>query len=41
MRPSKRLQSIPPYLFAELERKVAEKKAQGVISHDFASEVAG
>lgn len=30
MRPSKRLDCIPPYLFAELERKIAEKKAQGV-----------
>ncbi len=30
MRPSKRLQQIPPYLFAELERKVAAKKAAGV-----------
>src|SRR3954465_6893034 len=30
MRPSKRLERIPPYLFAQLERKIAEKKAQGV-----------
>src|SRR5919106_3203194 len=30
MRPSKRLDRIPPYLFAELERKIAEKRAQGV-----------
>src|ERR671916_198763 len=30
MRPSSRLDRIPPYLFAELERKIAEKKAQGV-----------
>jgi LL-diaminopimelate aminotransferase len=30
MRPSKRLDQIPPYLFAELERKVAAKKAAGV-----------
>lgn len=30
MKPSKRLDRIPPYLFAELERKIAEKKAQGV-----------
>src|SRR3954465_4995061 len=29
MRPSKRLERIPPYLFAQLERKIAEKKAQG------------
>jgi LL-diaminopimelate aminotransferase len=30
MRPSKRLEHIPPYLFAELERKIAEKRAAGV-----------
>jgi LL-diaminopimelate aminotransferase len=30
MRPSKRLDRIPPYLFAELERKIADKRAQGV-----------
>ena len=30
MRPSKRLEQIPPYLFAELERKVAAKKAAGI-----------
>ncbi len=30
MRPSKRLDTIPPYLFAQLERKIAEKKAAGV-----------
>ncbi len=30
MKPSKRLDRIPPYLFAELERKIAEKKAAGV-----------
>ena len=30
MRPSKRLDQIPPYLFAQLERKVAAKKAAGV-----------
>src|SRR5436309_5180432 len=30
MRPSERLERVPPYLFAELERKVAEKRAQGV-----------
>jgi LL-diaminopimelate aminotransferase len=28
--PSKRLEAIPPYMFAELERKVAEKKAAGI-----------
>jgi len=30
MRHSQRLERIPPYLFAELERKIAEKTAQGV-----------
>ncbi len=30
MRPSDRLNRIPPYLFAELERKVAAKRAAGV-----------
>jgi LL-diaminopimelate aminotransferase len=30
MRPSERLSRIPPYLFAELERKIAEKKAAGI-----------
>src|SRR5579859_2707466 len=30
MRPSRRLEQIPPYLFAELERKIAEKRAAGV-----------
>ena len=30
MRPSKRLEQIPPYLFAELERKIVEKRAAGV-----------
>ena len=30
MRSSRRLESIPPYLFAELERKIAAKKEQGV-----------
>src|ERR1700751_5492594 len=30
MRPSSRLDKIPPYLFAELERKVAAKRAQGI-----------
>jgi LL-diaminopimelate aminotransferase len=30
MRPSSRLDRIPPYLFAQLEQKIAEKKAQGV-----------
>jgi LL-diaminopimelate aminotransferase len=30
MKPSKRLEQIPPYLFAELERKVSAKRAAGV-----------
>ncbi len=30
MRPSERLSRIPPYLFAELERKIAEKQAAGI-----------
>jgi len=30
VKPSQRLDLIPPYLFAELERKVAAKRAQGV-----------
>jgi LL-diaminopimelate aminotransferase len=30
MKPSRRLDQIPPYLFAELERKVAAKRAAGV-----------
>src|SRR5437660_12389637 len=30
MKPSNRLAQIPPYLFAELERKVAAKRAAGV-----------
>src|SRR6266511_2818924 len=30
MQPSRRLDRIPPYLFAELERKIAAKKAAGV-----------
>ncbi|MDX6721410.1 MAG: LL-diaminopimelate aminotransferase [Solirubrobacteraceae bacterium] len=30
MKPSRRLDRIPPYLFAELERKIAAKKAQGI-----------
>src|SRR4051794_22943648 len=30
MRSSSRLERIPPYLFAQLERKIAEKRAQGV-----------
>jgi len=30
MRPSRRLELIPPYLFAELERKIAAKRADGI-----------
>jgi len=30
LRPSKRLERIPPYAFAELERKIAAKRAAGV-----------
>jgi LL-diaminopimelate aminotransferase len=30
LRPSSRLEKIPPYLFAELERKIAEKRAAGI-----------
>ncbi len=30
MRPSSRLERIPPYLFAQLERKVAAKRAEGI-----------
>src|SRR3954454_5993950 len=30
MKPSDRLSRLPPYLFAELERKIAEKRAAGV-----------
>jgi LL-diaminopimelate aminotransferase len=30
MRPSKRLERTPPYAFAELERKIADKRAAGV-----------
>ena len=30
MQPSQRLSRIPPYLFAELERKIADKRAQGI-----------
>ena len=28
--PSKRLEAMPPYMFAELERKVADKRAAGI-----------
>jgi len=28
--PSKRVQALPPYMFAELERKVADKRAAGI-----------
>jgi LL-diaminopimelate aminotransferase len=30
VQPSSRLEKIPPYLFAELERKIAEKRAAGI-----------
>jgi LL-diaminopimelate aminotransferase len=30
MRPSRRLEQIPPYLFAQLERKIAQKRAAGI-----------
>jgi LL-diaminopimelate aminotransferase len=30
MKPSKRLERIPPYAFAQLERKIADKRAAGV-----------
>jgi LL-diaminopimelate aminotransferase len=30
MKPSERLSRIPPYLFAELERKIAQKQTEGV-----------
>ena len=30
MRPAKRLERIPPYLFAQLEQKIAQQKAAGV-----------
>src|SRR4051812_18517716 len=30
MRPSSRLERIPPYVFAQLERRIAEKRAQGI-----------
>ena len=30
MRPNRRLEQIPPYLFAELERKIAAKRAAGI-----------
>src|SRR5580658_2790511 len=29
MRPSKRLERIPPYVFAQLERKIAQKRSEG------------
>src|SRR4051794_21373922 len=30
MKPSSRLEKIPPYLFAQLEQKISDKKAQGI-----------
>jgi len=32
MRLARRIEKLPPYLFAEISRKVAEKRAQGVVS---------
>src|SRR5690606_19529870 len=29
-RPSKRLQAMPPYMFQELERRIADKRAAGI-----------
>ena len=28
--PSKRLEAMPPYMFAELERRIADKRAAGI-----------
>ena len=30
MRPAARVQSLPPYLFAELERKIEERRKAGI-----------
>ena len=30
MKFSKRLDAVPPYLFAELERKIAQKQREGI-----------
>lgn len=30
MKQAKRVENLPPYLFAEIDRKIAEKKAQGI-----------
>ena len=30
MKPSSRLEKIPPYAFAQLERKIADKRAAGI-----------
>ncbi|OFW70488.1 MAG: hypothetical protein A2V52_03265 [Actinobacteria bacterium RBG_19FT_COMBO_54_7] len=35
MKLSKRVSELPPYLFAEIDRKIAEKRAQGVDIIDF------
>jgi hypothetical protein len=32
MRFAKRLDLVPPYLFAELERKIEEKRREGVVN---------
>jgi len=36
MRLAKRIEKLPPYLFAEISRKIAEKRAQGVDAISFA-----
>ena len=36
MKLAKRVEALPPYLFAEISRKVAEKRAQGVDVISFA-----
>ena len=28
--PSRRLEAVPPYMFAELERRIADKRAAGI-----------
>ena len=36
MQLAKRIEKLPPYLFAEISRKMAEKRAQGVDIVSFA-----
>ena len=36
MQLAKRIEKLPPYLFAEISRKIAEKRAQGVDIVSFA-----